>query len=266
MNFSAYGSNPTALMAFTLLVFVISATKLVFAFLLYIPLLFHIRVNLKEYCCHKIDKRIDELVKKESTKRRLKLKMIERAVAKGDVNRLKKKDILLSLDRSRRRQPTLPQLDDNYGSSSDYIPPMPIYNQPSPEPILPPYANNNNRLPPSPSHLNMEHEINLLPPIPSIKVHPPPSHLNMTQHDINPHPPSSRINPRPPSPRTNPPGYTYNSSPRVHFQPHESSSNVTVLAHASRDERYNPNSNYDNQYNPYDPYDPYNNQFGYGRI
>lgn len=46
-----------ALMLFTLLVFVASASRLIVAFLLYIPLLCHIRGNLKEYCCHKIDKR-----------------------------------------------------------------------------------------------------------------------------------------------------------------------------------------------------------------
>ncbi|CAG8784688.1 9339_t:CDS:2, partial [Acaulospora morrowiae] len=56
-----YGSGmvqrlTTASMVFSLLIFVASASMFVFAFLLYIPLLCQIRGNLKEYCCHKIDK------------------------------------------------------------------------------------------------------------------------------------------------------------------------------------------------------------------
>jgi hypothetical protein len=42
---------------------------LIVAFFVYIPLLTKIRGNLKEYCCHKIDKRISEILKKKSKKR-----------------------------------------------------------------------------------------------------------------------------------------------------------------------------------------------------
>ncbi|ORX98150.1 hypothetical protein K493DRAFT_214713 [Basidiobolus meristosporus CBS 931.73] len=39
------------------LLFIVSAIKTIFAAILYIPLVCEIRGNLKEYCCHKIDKR-----------------------------------------------------------------------------------------------------------------------------------------------------------------------------------------------------------------
>ena len=41
---------------FTVLIFVGSLLLLIAAALLYVPLLCHIRGNLKEYCCHKVDK------------------------------------------------------------------------------------------------------------------------------------------------------------------------------------------------------------------
>jgi hypothetical protein len=43
-------------MIFTVLIFIGSALLLVVAGILYIPLLCYIRGNLKEYCCHKVDK------------------------------------------------------------------------------------------------------------------------------------------------------------------------------------------------------------------
>lgn len=119
LNLNAYGQSMVerlamALIAFTLLSFLISATKLAIAFLLYIPLLFHIRGNLKEYCCHKIDKRIQELLKKNSRKRR---KRIARAAAKD--NSKKKNKVM-----NKTRQPTLPNLENNYTET----PPLPNYN------------------------------------------------------------------------------------------------------------------------------------------
>lgn len=109
MNLSAYGHNTVerltmALMAFTLLSFAFSATKLIIAFILYIPLLFHIRGNLKEYCCHKIDKRIEELLKKNSRKRRIKLR---NAASKGDIRKNNK------IRANNSRQPTLPNIGNN---------------------------------------------------------------------------------------------------------------------------------------------------------
>lgn len=45
------------LMIFTLTLWVISLLYMIGAVILYIPLVIHIQGNLKEYCCHKIDKR-----------------------------------------------------------------------------------------------------------------------------------------------------------------------------------------------------------------
>ncbi|GBC00747.1 hypothetical protein RclHR1_03960021 [Rhizophagus clarus] len=114
LHLNAYGHNTIerltmALMAITLLFFVISATKSAIALLLYIPLLFHIRGNLKEYCCHKIDKRIEELLKKNSRKRRKK-------IAKDKLKKKKNKAI------NKSRQPTLPNLEDNYIKTSHLAP------------------------------------------------------------------------------------------------------------------------------------------------
>ncbi|KAF9435289.1 hypothetical protein BGZ76_006566 [Entomortierella beljakovae] len=56
-------------MIFTVFMFIISLLQLIAAVILYIPLVSHIQGNLKEYCCHKIDKRIDELIRKKSKSR-----------------------------------------------------------------------------------------------------------------------------------------------------------------------------------------------------
>lgn len=45
------------LMSFTCALWIISVTMGLVACICYVPLLCHIRGNLKEYCCHKIDKR-----------------------------------------------------------------------------------------------------------------------------------------------------------------------------------------------------------------
>ena len=58
-----------ALMAFTVLIWMIGFIKLIVAIMIYLPLLNRIRGNLKEYCCHKIDKRIEEILRKKSRKR-----------------------------------------------------------------------------------------------------------------------------------------------------------------------------------------------------
>jgi hypothetical protein len=46
-----------ALSTFTVLMWFLGFMGLLGAFFVYIPLIFNIRGNLKEYCCHKIDKR-----------------------------------------------------------------------------------------------------------------------------------------------------------------------------------------------------------------
>lgn len=55
----------TGTMAFSVLVFAISFLLVCAATILYIPLFCHIRGNLKEYCCHKVDKRISEILRKQ---------------------------------------------------------------------------------------------------------------------------------------------------------------------------------------------------------
>ncbi|CAO3695097.1 unnamed protein product [Rhizopus stolonifer] len=56
----------TGTMAFSVLVFAISFISVCVATIIYIPLLCHIQGNLKEYCCHKVDKRIAELLRKQA--------------------------------------------------------------------------------------------------------------------------------------------------------------------------------------------------------
>ncbi|KAF8955075.1 hypothetical protein BGZ46_002739 [Entomortierella lignicola] len=57
------------LMTFTLTLWVISVLLMIVNVFVYIPLVIHIKGNLKEFCCHKIDKRIDEIVKRKAKQR-----------------------------------------------------------------------------------------------------------------------------------------------------------------------------------------------------
>ncbi|CAG8563225.1 10947_t:CDS:2 [Acaulospora morrowiae] len=126
-------------MAFTLLVFFLSFTMLLIAFLMYIPLLCQIRGNLKEYCCHKIDKRLSELLKKKSQKRVQQRQQEASAEAKGDFSHLKNKKGELRTF----RQPKLPVFQD------DDTLPLPPYGQVAyvnmPDNMsLPPYGSRSN--------------------------------------------------------------------------------------------------------------------------
>ncbi|KAI8639721.1 hypothetical protein BD408DRAFT_420973 [Parasitella parasitica] len=56
----------TGTMIFSTVIFAISFFLLCTAAIIYIPVLCHIRGNLKEYCCHKVDKRIAELLRKQA--------------------------------------------------------------------------------------------------------------------------------------------------------------------------------------------------------
>ncbi|KAG0359602.1 hypothetical protein BGZ54_009898 [Gamsiella multidivaricata] len=116
-------------MMFTVAMFALSLIMLISAVILYIPLVSHIQGNLKEYCCHKIDKRIDELIKKKTKSRATEAL---NAQAKGGKNN--KNNIAMN----NLKQPTLPQLD-----LLEAPPPLPattprnVYNQvstPSPYP------------------------------------------------------------------------------------------------------------------------------------
>lgn len=74
-DISAYfdGSVITAMLLFsivaTVLIFAGSLILLIAAAICYIPLLCYIQGNLKEYVCHKVDKRIAELIKKKQRER-----------------------------------------------------------------------------------------------------------------------------------------------------------------------------------------------------
>lgn len=57
------------LIAFVTIIWTFSAIRLIISMLLYLPLLCVIRGDLREYCCHKVDKRIDELVRRTTIKR-----------------------------------------------------------------------------------------------------------------------------------------------------------------------------------------------------
>lgn len=148
--------------AFTVLVFAGSVLLLIIAGICYIPLLCHIQGNLKEYCCHKVDKRIAEIIKRKNKQRLAKAAALAKKEAAGDFSHLKnKKGELVAQPLP---QPTLPnvKLDDDddsmsirtrtvapsvYTGRSDYYygngnkefgmgypqsdyPPMPAYDQP----------------------------------------------------------------------------------------------------------------------------------------
>ncbi|PVG03501.1 hypothetical protein CPB86DRAFT_804033 [Serendipita vermifera] len=96
---------------FTVLIFIGSLLLLIAAAILYVPLLCYIRGNLKEYCCHKVDKRIAELIKRKQKQRLAKQAQLAKKEAAGDFSHLKGKDgAQASLP-----QPTLPtiSLDDD---------------------------------------------------------------------------------------------------------------------------------------------------------
>ncbi|KAG0259224.1 hypothetical protein BG011_002779 [Mortierella polycephala] len=103
-------------MIFTVTIFALSMIMLISATILYIPLVCHIRGNLKEYCCHKIDKRIDELIRKNTKSR------ADAALAKGGRNN---KDIAMN----NLKQPTLPQLDLLEAPPVPAQPPRNAYNK-----------------------------------------------------------------------------------------------------------------------------------------
>lgn len=95
-------------MAFTVIIFAISAIQLAIAFVLYIPLVCYIQGNLKEYCCHMIDKRIAELIRKKQRKRIKKAEAQARKEAMGDFRHLKGKKGEYAI--TPKQQPTLPKV------------------------------------------------------------------------------------------------------------------------------------------------------------
>jgi len=154
---------------FTVTVFVGSLLLLIAAAILYVPLLCYIQGNLKEYCCHKVDKRISELIQRKRKQRVARVQQLAKKEAAGDFSHRTDKNGIVH----NAPQPTLPQisLDDDdattqksmkyavsvrtakesywgsenkddqstvYGGGPDY-PPMPAYD-PSAYPPQPGYA------------------------------------------------------------------------------------------------------------------------------
>ncbi|WWC86643.1 uncharacterized protein L201_001520 [Kwoniella dendrophila CBS 6074] len=115
-NIPAYWDNSavTAMLLFsmiaTVLIFAGSLLLLIVAAVFYVPLLCYIQGNLKEYVCHKVDKRISELIKKKQRQRIARNAALEKKMAQGGLKN-SKGEILGSA----MPQPTLPQisLDDD---------------------------------------------------------------------------------------------------------------------------------------------------------
>ncbi|KAK0551468.1 Potassium transporter [Tilletia horrida] len=107
-------------MIFTVTVFAASAFLLAIAALMYIPLIIHIKGNLKEYCCHKIDKRISELVRRKKKTRMARQVALARKEAQGDFSHLKNKKGEV-VGRA-IPQPTLPNVEvDLYSDSGSTL-------------------------------------------------------------------------------------------------------------------------------------------------
>ncbi|KAJ1929153.1 Potassium transporter [Tieghemiomyces parasiticus] len=115
-DFDAYAKETSqkfsiCVMAFTFIMYAISVLTIIAAAALYVPLLFSIQGNIKEYCCHKVDKRVAMILKKYSKKR----------IAADRANAEREKKGLQTLYGSEGdgsagvgegpREPTLPKLD-----------------------------------------------------------------------------------------------------------------------------------------------------------
>ncbi|WVF69535.1 hypothetical protein IAT40_004313 [Kwoniella sp. CBS 6097] len=93
-------------MIFTVLIFAGSLLLLIIAAVCYVPLLCYIQGNLKEYVCHKVDKRISELIKKKQRQRIARNAALEKKLAQGGIKNAKGEIITGAIP-----QPTLPQID-----------------------------------------------------------------------------------------------------------------------------------------------------------
>ncbi|KAK1921818.1 putative vacuole protein [Papiliotrema laurentii] len=110
-NLPAWWDNSTVTamllfaICFTVLMFLGSLILLIVASILYIPFLCYMQGNLKEFVCHKVDKRIAELIQKNRRDRIRRAAALEKKLANGSV-----KDVPGIIP-----QPTLPNvsLDDD---------------------------------------------------------------------------------------------------------------------------------------------------------
>lgn len=102
---------------FTVVIFLFGLVQLILAGIAYVPWLCYIRGNLKEYVCHKVDKRIAEVIRRRNKQRLAKAQALAKKEAAGDFSHLKnsKGEIVKQLP-----QPTLPNisLDDDEDDSS----------------------------------------------------------------------------------------------------------------------------------------------------
>ncbi|KAL0949705.1 hypothetical protein HGRIS_009742 [Hohenbuehelia grisea] len=120
---------------FTVLVFAGSLLLLIIAAICYIPLVLHIRGNLKEYCCHKVDKRIDTVIKRRNQQRLKDASRLAQKEAMGDYSHLKnKKGEIVGKPLP---QPTLPNVSvdddtDDSASLATRVAPPSTYTQKDP--------------------------------------------------------------------------------------------------------------------------------------
>jgi len=106
---------------FTFVIFAGSLLLLIIAGICYIPLLCYIQGNLKEYVCHKVDKRIAEVIKRRNKERLAKAAALAKKEAMGDYSHLKnKKGEMIAKPLP---QPTLPNLsvDDDDDDAASVI-------------------------------------------------------------------------------------------------------------------------------------------------
>jgi len=104
---------------FTFVIFAGSLLLLIVAGICYVPLLCYIQGNLKEYVCHKVDKRIAEVIKRRNKERSAKAVALAKKEAMGDFSHLRnKKGEMIAQPLP---QPTLPNLsvdDDDTDATS----------------------------------------------------------------------------------------------------------------------------------------------------
>lgn len=115
-------------MVFTSLMFIISGVATLIAIVLWIPLVAKVQGNLKEYVCHKMDKRIDAIIKKTTKERAKKLKQQEELEIKEEMSHngrgrggtsgsSKKNPAPLP----KRPKPTLPDIDVILANASEGV-------------------------------------------------------------------------------------------------------------------------------------------------
>jgi hypothetical protein len=93
---------------FTVVIFAGSMLLLIIAGICYVPLLCYIKGNLKEYCCHKVDKRISAIIKRRNKERIAEAIKRDKKEAMGDLSHLKNKKG--ELIHQPLPQPTLPNI------------------------------------------------------------------------------------------------------------------------------------------------------------